>query len=248
MTTGRTYTAPSLYLDVLRQAHTLVGGQTGSGKSVFLNGLITTALKQGGNQLIFVDPKQMELWKYHDLPNCVAYAETPEQTVRALARAIDVMEQRNRECKNRGLKLYDGEPLYIFIDELADLLISAEGRMIKQQLQKLTALGRAARCVVIACTQQPSRKMLPCELSLNFPSRVALHCQTAIESRQIINVKGAEALPMYGECLYLRPSHDLEKWRVPLTDEAETDQVIADIMGDFKQPDKGLGKLLKLIV
>ena len=239
-TTGRVYTAPSLFLDVLRQSHTLVAGQTGSGKSVFLNGLITTALKQGGNKLIFVDPKRMELWKYHNLPNCIAYAETPDETVRALARAIDIMEARNKECKARGLKLYDGEPLYIFIDELADLLISDCGKTISKQLQRLTALGRASLCKVIACTQKPSRKMLPAELTLNFPSRVALHCQTAIESRQVINVNGAEDLPMYGECLYLRPSHELEQLPVPMTDEAETDGVIADIMGDFRP--KGIFK------
>ena len=233
MMMNRVYQAPSLYLDVLRQAHTLVAGQTGSGKSVLLNGLITTAMKQGGNQYIFVDPKQMELWKYHDLPNCIAYAETPEQTVGALDKAIKTMEKRNAECKARGIKMYDGEPIYIFIDELADLLISPQSKTIKAQLQRITGLARASNIHLIACTQQPSRKMLPCELSLNFPARIALHCQTAIESRQIINVDGAERLPLWGECLYLRPSHDLERWRVPYTEEAETDQVIADLKGDY---------------
>lgn len=239
MTTGRTYTAPLLFCDVLRQAHTLIAGQTGSGKSVFLNGLITTALKQGGNRYIFIDPKQMELWKYHNLPNCEAYAETPEQATRALARAITLMEKRNKECRDRGLKLYDGEPIYVFIDELADLLISPEAKQIKRQLQRLTALGRASRVVIVACTQQPNRKNLPAELTLNFPSRIALHCQTAIESRQVINVKGAEDLPMYGRCLYLRPSHNVEEWVVPMTDEEETDSVIADIMSDFNSVEKG---------
>ena len=229
----RTYQAPTLYLDVLRQAHTLVAGQTGSGKSVFLNGLIVTALKQGEGKMIFVDPKQMELWRYHDLPNCIAYAETSEQTVRALDKAIGIMEQRIRECRDKGLRMYDGDPIYIFIDELADLLISKDCKQIKTQLQKLTALARATRIKVIACTQQPSRKMLPAELTLNFPSRVALHCQTGIESRQVINVTGAEELPMYGECLYLRPSHELEHWRVPMTEESEIDQLIADTKEDY---------------
>ena len=233
MTTGRIYQAPSLFLDVLRQAHTLVAGQTGSGKSVFLNGLITTAMKQGGNSYVFVDPKQMELWKYHSLPNCLAYAETPTQTVTALDRVIGIMEKRNAECKAQGVKMYDGQPIYVFIDELADLLISAEGKTIKKQLQRLTALARASQIHIIACTQQPSRKMLPAELTLNFTGRVALRCQTAIESRQVINVGGAEELPMYGECLYLRPSHTVERWLVPMTDEAETDQVIADLKADY---------------
>lgn len=223
-----TYEAPTLFCDILRQAHTLIAGQTGSGKSVMLNGIITTALKQGGNKMIFVDPKRVELRIYKSLPNCIAYANTPGETVTALNKAINTMEQRYKEAERKGDKIYKGEPIYIFIDELADLLISAEGKQIKKQLQTLTALGRAALVKVICATQQPSRKMLPAELTLNFPSRVALHCQTAIESRQVINEKGAEELPMYGQCLYLRPGYPVECWRVPMTDEAETDKVIAD--------------------
>ena len=143
-------------------------------------------------------------------------------------KAINTMERRYEEAERKGDKIYKGEPIYIFIDELADLLISEQAKVIKRQLQTLTALARAANIHLIACTQQPSRRMLPAELTLNFPSRIALHCQTAIESRQVINEKGAEELPMYGQCLYLRPGHTVECWRVPLTDEAETDKVIAD--------------------
>lgn len=223
-----TYEAPTLFCDILRQAHTLVAGQTGSGKSVMLNGIITTALKQGGNKMIFVDPKRVELRRYKTLPNCIAYANTPGETVTALNKAINTMERRYEEAERKGDKIYKGEPIYIFIDELADLLISEQAKVIKRQLQTLTALARAANIHLIACTQQPSRRMLPAELTLNFPARIALHCQTAIESRQVINEKGAEELPMYGQCLYLRPGYPVECWRVPLTDEAETDRVIAD--------------------
>ena len=234
-TTGRIYHVPALYGDVLNQAHTLIAGQTGSGKSVFLQGVITSAMKRGGNQFIFCDPKRVELRTYKRLPNCIAYANTSEETVRALARAIDIMEARYEEAERLGIKKYTDCPIYVIIDELADLLISADAKQIKKQLQTLTALGRAANVHCIVATQQPSRKMLPAELTLNFPARVALHCQTAIESRQVINVKGAEELPMYGECLYLRPGHDLEKRSVPLTDEAETEQIIKDILSDFPE-------------
>ena len=222
-----TYTVPTLYLDILGQSHTLIGGQTGSGKSVMLNGILTTACRQGNNLFILIDPKRVELRDYKQMPTVLAYANTSAETARALDKAISIMEERYRELEKQGEKKYNGNPLLVVIDELADLLISADGKRIKTQLQKLTALGRAAAVKCICATQQPSRKMLPAELSLNFTGKVALHCQTAIESRQVINVKGAEELPMYGQCLYLRPQHDLECWEVPMTDEEDRLQAIA---------------------
>lgn len=221
-----TSTAPILYIDILQQSHTLIAGQTGSGKSVMLNGILTTACKQGNNLFVLVDPKRVELRDYKNLPTCLAYANTSAETVRALDKALDIMERRYIDMEKRGLKLYDGDPLLVVIDELADLLISADSKKIQNQLQRLTALGRAALVKTICATQCPNRQILKANIVLNFTGRVALRCQTAIESRQIINVKGAEDLPMYGECLYLRPAHPLECWEVPMTDEADKQRAI----------------------
>ena len=222
------YEAPTLFMDILKQAHTLIAGQTGSGKSVMLNGILTTACKQGNNLMILIDPKRVELCDYKKLPNCIAYANTSAECVRALNKAIEIMEDRYCRMEQQGQKQYNGDPLLIVIDELADLLISADTREIQAQLQRLTALGRAAKVKVVCATQCPNRTILKANIVLNFSARVALHCQTAIESRQVINVKGAEDLPMYGECLYLRPGHNLEWWDVPMTDEAEKQKAIKD--------------------
>lgn len=215
-----TYEVPTLYADILRQSHTLIAGQTGSGKSVMLNGIITTANIKGGNSLILIDPKRVELRDYRHQANILAYANTSAETVRALDKAIAIMEQRYKEAERNGQKMYEGDPIYIIIDELLNLLISTDGKRIEKQIQTITALARASRICLIACTQAPNRAILKATTVLNFTGRVALHCQTAIESRQIINVKGAEDLPMYGECLYLRPGHNLEHWEVPMMDEA----------------------------
>lgn len=244
---SKEYTAPTLFCDILRQAHTLVAGQTGSGKSVVLNGLITTALKQGGNELILVDPKRVELRQYKRLPNCIAYANTSTETVAALDKALNLMEQRYIRAEREGVKQSKEDPIYIVIDELADLLISADSKRIQTQLQSLTALGRAAAIHTIAATQCPNRQILKANIVLNFTGKLALHCQTAIESRQVINVKGAEDLPMYGECLYLRPGHDLERWRVPLTDESETQEWIDYTIGEQRQVSKVINLFRKVI-
>lgn len=212
---------PTLYAETLRQAHTLIAGQTGSGKSVFLNGVLTTACRYGNYGMILVDPKRVELRDYKHLPNTIAYANTSSETVRALDKAIEIMENRYRQMERAGEKQYDGDPIIVVIDELADLLISADARTIQAQLQRLTALGRAALVKVICATQCPNRQILKANITLNFSSRVALHCQTAIESRQVINEKGAEELPMYGQCLWLRPGHSVECWKVYLTSEED---------------------------
>lgn len=231
---AKTYQAPTLFCDILQQSHTLIAGQTGSGKSVMLNGIITTALKYGGNKFIFCDPKRVELRPYKRLPNCIAYAVTSAETVRALDKAMDIMEERYKETERKGQKQYQGEPIYIFIDELADLLISEDGKRIETQLRRLTALGRAAQVHCVLATQAPNRRILRAELVLNIPCRCALHCQTAIESRQVINESGAENLPMYGECLYLRPGHKVELWEVPLTPESETEELIETVISECK--------------
>ena len=220
-------TAPTLYIDILKQAHTLIAGQTGSGKSVMLNGILTTACKFGNYAMILIDPKRVELCDYKRLPNCIAYANTSAETVVALDYAIDQMENRYRRMERAGQKQYDGDPIIVVIDELADLLISKDSKRIAEQLQKLTALGRAALVKVICATQCPNRTILKANIVLNFSARVALHCQTAIESRQVINVKGAEDLPMYGKCLYLRPGHELEGWIVRMTSEEDKAEAIA---------------------
>ena len=181
-----THQVPTLYLDILSQAHTLIAGQTGSGKSVMLNGIMTTACKQGNNGFILIDPKRVELADYRKLPTCLAYANTSAECVRALNKAIDIMESRYKEMERKRAKQYDGDPILVVIDELADLLISADSRIIQSQLQKLTALGRAAKVKVICATQCPNRQILKANIVLNFTSRVALHCQTQIESGSAI--------------------------------------------------------------
>ena len=228
MTEAKTYTVPVLFDDILHQAHTLIAGRTGSGKSVMLNGILTTACKYGNYGMVLIDPKGVELSDYKELPNCIAYAVTGEETVRALNQTITIMHQRFKEMANAKQKEYTGNPIIVVIDEMVNLFLGDYGKTIERQIQDLTALARASKISVIACTQAPNRAILKATTVLNFTGRVALSCQTAIESRQIINVKGAEDLPMYGHCLYLRPGHKVEEWVVRMTSEEDKQQAIQD--------------------
>ena len=88
------------------------------------------------------------------------------------------------------------------------------------QIQRLAQKGRAAAIHVILATQAPSRKILPAEITLNISGRFALACESAIESRQVIGVAGAETLPDHGEC-YFKYRRSIERCALPYMSEGE---------------------------
>ena len=194
-----------LYADMLTQGHVLIAGTTGSGKSVVLNGLISTVLFDGpgSKSMVLIDPKRVELVGFKNTPHCIGYASETGEISELLDRVILTMDARFQEMAIKGLKEWDKGTIYVMIDELADLVQGQPG--ILEKLIKIGRLGRAARIYLIACTQSPNRKVLPAELQVNFPAQLALRCRTKIESRQVIQIPGAEKLPLYGSGLYWTP-------------------------------------------
>lgn len=196
---------------LLNQPHTLVAGETGSGKSVFMDGLITTALyrhftnAEGSAQFIFIDPKGTEFMAYENLPHTLFYAYEKADFRNALNLAFGIMERRFRVCREKRLRLFPGSDVYVFIDEWA-FVMNHMGKACVKILQDLCQKGRAARIHVILATQHPSAKVIPSEVRNNFDSRVALGVQNADASRMIINRSGAEALHV-GQCIIKTPEY-----------------------------------------
>lgn len=230
------YTAPGgnvwhCYSEMVSDAtHLLIAGTTGSGKSTIMNALISTAMKTSTPakmQFVLIDPKKVELYKYRYASRfCAGYADTSEATVNLLDWAISEMDSRYCWMRGNGVSTWTGKRLVACIDELADLMISADARRIKAQIQKLTQLGRAAGVSVWAATQAPSRKVIPAEITLNFTDRLALRCVSAIESRQIVQVAGAEKLPRHGVGLYF-DADGIKRIDLPLVPESEVQSVIS---------------------
>ena len=198
--------APRLCLDILAQTHVLIAGSTHSGKSVLINSVIYTALYAAPTQtqFILIDPKRVELVQYRDLPHTILYASEPEQIAAALGAAVEIMESRYKRMQAAGQRESTEPHIYIIIDELADLF-TTQKRETTPLVARLAQLGRAAHIHLIAATQRPTKDIINGQIKVNLDSRIALRCPTAQDSRNIINIKGAETLPRYGYGYYYTP-------------------------------------------
>lgn len=199
-------TAAAVCLDMLKQPHLLIAGSTGSGKSVLINSLIYTALYQSPNkcQFVLIDPKRVELIDYKPLPHTISYNSELSDILKALQYSIDVMETRYKAMQRQRIKKSNDADIYIIIDEYADLVIQAK-KQVEPYIIRLSQLGRAANIHLIIATQRPTRDIVTGAIKVNLDSRVALRCSTAQDSRNIIDVKGAEMLPRHGYGYYKTP-------------------------------------------
>ena len=190
---------------MLEAPHILIGGTTGSGKSVLIDALIYTIITTKTPQeahLCFCDPKRVTFTKYRHLPHVERLETEPAEIIQLLREVVETMENRYKRMHSAGVVDYDGTAIYIVIDEIADLMTTCKKEIVPI-IQRVAQLGRASNIHLICATQCPNRKIIPAELTVNFGGRVALRCLNAIESRQILNTKGAETLPRYGTCIYL---------------------------------------------
>ena len=204
-------------IELCRNNHILIGGRTGSGKSVLLNDFLYSmmAFTPVENKFYLIDPKRVELSWYKNTSHCIGYADSVSSAIDILCRAINTMETRYKEMERRHIRAYDGAYIYVVIDELADLMLSAK-KLVMPLIQKIGQLGRAARVFLICATQAPSRKVIPAEITLNLGCKIALSCESGIESRQVIGMNGAEMLPRYGECI-IKTADCVQKVKVNLT-------------------------------
>lgn len=227
----KTYTTPAgkiyrLYGDMLDQPHLLIAGATGSGKSVVINGIISTALysSPASIRFILIDIKRVELSEYKSLPHTLTHADNVLSAIAALQSGLDIIETRYKDMQRRKLRTYDGSDVYIIIDELADLMTTAK-REVTPLIQRLCQIGRAARVHVIAATQCPVSAVIPTPIKVNFDSRVALRTRSAQDSRNILGLNGCEKLPRYGYGYYMTPE-EFTLYQIPMIDDTERNRLI----------------------
>ena len=216
----------SLYADMLQQTHLLIAGATGSGKSVVINGIISTSLKDSPAQVqyIFIDPKRVELAQYKRLPHCITYASEPNSMVQALQTALDIINDRYKAMQRQGARKYTGSHIYVVIDELADLM-TTNRRQVQPLIQRIAQIGRAANVHIIAATQCPLSAVIPTPIKVNFDSRVGLRTRSKQDSRNILGCGGCELLPSYGQGYYMT-AQGIELYKIPMYDQTTTSALI----------------------
>lgn len=216
----------SLYADMLKQTHLLIAGATGSGKSVVINGIITTSLQYSPEQVqyILIDPKRVELVDYKPLPHTIVYASEPDTMVQALQRAMNIIEGRYTVMQRQHVKKYSGSNDYIVIDELADLMTTNK-KQVQPLIQRIAQIGRAANVHIIAATQCPLSAVIPTPIKVNFDSRVGLRTRSKQDSRNILGCGGCELLPSYGQGYYMT-AQGIELYKIPMYDQTTTAALI----------------------
>lgn len=217
------YDYEAIYMYLLDTPHLLIGGTTGSGKSVAINGIIAGCLNYSDpteHKFVFIDPKQVELDIYSNLPLWnQGYADTIPEAVTLLEEVSAELDRRMRITKSKGQKMYDGCHLHIVIDEYADLVHNAEypklRPVVERYICKIARMGRAARIHLIIATQRATREVLTGELKTNIDYRLCLRMSNAQESRNVLEVRGAEELPRYGFGLLKKPE-GIVKVKIPM--------------------------------
>lgn len=185
------------FIDIVKNRHLLIAGTTGSGKSVVINGIITSLLMTTGpdkTQFVLIDPKMVELRKFSNVPHCVRYARTMEEIESALRDCIAEMEKRFAIMDRNGLTEYHGSRLYIIIDEFADLMTTGK-KACEPLLKRLSMLGRAANISCIFASQSILSKIIDTSVKVNFPAVLGLKTMDSRQSRYIVGCPGCELLP-----------------------------------------------------
>jgi DNA segregation ATPase FtsK/SpoIIIE, S-DNA-T family len=217
--------------DLTQMPHLLIAGSTGTGKSVFINSLLLGMLYKATPdelKVVLVDPKQLELGLYSDIPHLFTPVVTdPKVAANVLRNATREMERRlkllagrgvrnidqyNRTFeKNQSLSLFENSDeeehrplphLVIIIDELADLMM-VDTNGVEESITRLAQMARAVGIHLILATQRPSVDVITGLIKANFPARISFRVASKVDSRTILDTNGSESLLGRGDMLYL---------------------------------------------
>jgi S-DNA-T family DNA segregation ATPase FtsK/SpoIIIE len=254
---GRDISGNVIEGELNKMPHLLIAGATGSGKSVCINGIITSILmraKPHEVKMMMIDPKKVELNVYNGIPHLLTPVVTdPKKASVALKKVVSEMEYRYELFSETGTRNLEGYNQYIqkqndlmnddqallpyiivLVDELADLMMVASND-VEDSITRLAQMARAAGIHLIIATQRPSVDVITGVIKANIPSRIAFSVSSQVDSRTILDIGGAEKLLGRGDMLYI-PVGRSKPVRVQgafLSDE-EVERVVSHCVGEQK--------------
>ncbi|KRE39900.1 FtsK/SpoIIIE family DNA translocase [Paenibacillus sp. Soil522] len=216
---GRDISGQTIVGNLAKMPHLLVAGATGSGKSVCINGIITSILYKAAPdevKFLMIDPKMVELNVYNGIPHLLAPVVTnPKRASLALKKIVVEMESRYElfsKSATRNIEGYNNlmadNPaavlpyIVVIVDELADLMMVAAND-VEDSIARLAQMARAAGIHLIIATQRPSVDVITGVIKANIPSRIAFGVSSQVDSRTILDMVGAEKLLGRGDMLFL---------------------------------------------
>ncbi|MBT3380044.1 MAG: DNA translocase FtsK [Lentisphaerae bacterium] len=253
---GKNIRGSDVVLDLTRAPHLLVAGATGSGKSVCLNAMLMSLLFRftpDELQLILIDPKVVEFSIYNRLPHLIVpvITDTPD-VVMALSWLVREMERRYRLMAKVGARNLDGfnqrptDPpgtkdddgnaiperlpfIVLVIDELADIMLTAREH-VERNLTRIAQMSRAVGIHTIIATQRPSVNIITGIIKANYPTRIAFQVSSQIDSRTILDGKGAESLLGRGDMLFKAPDGSrMQRLQGVFVEDLEIEHAVAHV-------------------
>ena len=214
---GKDINGDYIVTDLAKMPHLLVAGQTGSGKSVGMNGFILSLLYKNSPstlRMIMIDPKRVELGVYDGIPHLLTpVINEPDKALNALKWAVAEMIRRYdvlKAARVRNLGEYNEKVdrkskmpnIVIIIDELADFMMSGNKKEVENAIARIAQMARAVGMHLVVATQRPSVDVITGLIKANIPSRLAFTVASLTDSRTILDRMGAEDLLGNGDMLF----------------------------------------------
>ena len=246
---GQNENGEDIYADIAKMPHMLVAGQTGSGKSVFLNTVITALLMKNSPldmKMILIDPKMVEFDRFKPVHH-VRYVSETSEAVNVLKKLCKEMDERYAILAQAGCRDIDDynehatkkmPRIILVIDELADMMGNKQYKKgVEQNIVRIAQKSRASGIHMILATQRPSTDIITGVIKANIPCRVGLRVFSNTDSRVIMDKGGCELLNGYGDMLYMDgQSPKIQRLQGGFIDKREMKNLINQLVMD-NQPD-----------
>ncbi|MEO1958848.1 MAG: DNA translocase FtsK [Nautiliaceae bacterium] len=238
---GKDIVGKPFVADLVTLPHLLIGGTTGSGKSVGLNSIIISLLYRNSPddlKLLMIDPKMLEFNIYEDIPHLLVPVVTDmKKAESALERMVKEMDRRYElisKKRVRNIQKYNEivppeeklPYIVVVIDELAELLAIEQKSSIETSIARLAQKARASGIHLIVATQRPSADVLTGVIRSNLPTRISFRVGQRMDSRIILDADGAEKLLGRGDMLFKSPTGEILRLHAPFVSEEEIMSVV----------------------